>query len=79
MLETSVAAGICMRMAARSAVCDSMSTVLSFTQKRRAKLVEQRNNAKVETETKFSHKSKKISKNNYTAYNRFMGWVAQSV
>jgi len=70
MLETSVAAGICMRKAARDAVCDSMCAVLPFTQKRLTKLVEQRNNVKVEVETKFSHKSKKTFKNNYTAYNR---------
>lgn len=53
-----MAAGICMRKATRNAVCDSMCTVLSFTQERSTKLVEQRNIAKVEIETKFSHKNK---------------------
>ena len=57
-----MAPGICMRKAARNAVCDSMCTALSFTQKRRTKLVEQSNKAKVETETKFNHKSKTILK-----------------
>jgi hypothetical protein len=37
-----VAAGICMHKAARNVVCDSMCTVLPFTQQRHTALLEQR-------------------------------------
>ena len=73
MLVASVAAGICMRKPARNAVCgnavcDSMYTVMPFTQQRRTTVVEQRITRRLKQKQNLAIKVWTFFLNNYTAY-----------